>query len=306
MSPPDAPRVLPGVATCAALLALALVNAAAVRTNDFRVFHTAGARVLAGEALYRSDDGQYPFKYAPVVGLLLAPVGALPLRTAKALWEVASAAALFLFLRHSARLQSPAPTRASGAVAFLLLLPYVWHLFSLGQIDGFLLAAIALSDRWGDRRPVPAGLLWALALLTKPPYLVFLAAALLGRQWPRLLALAGGLAAGLFAPALVWGWGANLAALRAWWGVLGASTPELLCAPSNQSLWAIACRYLGPGLGPALGVATLGTLALVVITVRSAFRARASARDTVTCACLAATALASPLGWWTNLVALAP
>jgi hypothetical protein len=303
---PDAPGRLPGGPLCVALLALALVNAAAVRVNDFQVFHTAGARALRGESLYRNEDGRYPFKYAPVVGVLLMPVGALPLRAAKAAWELASALAVFVFLRYAAGLGAPVARRGVHALAFALLLPYLWHLFSLGQIDGFLFAAIALSERWAERHPVASGLLWALAVLTKPPYLVFLVVAVLARQGPRLLALAGWLVAGALAPVVVWGWGRDLAALRAWWAVLFESTPELLCSPSNQSLWALGCRYAPPGLSWSLAVVGAGTVAVGGLTWWAARAAPQGARETASMACLAATALVSPLGWWTNFIALAP
>jgi Glycosyltransferase family 87 len=302
VTPFDAPGRLPGAALCAALLALALVNASALRTNDFQVFHTAGARALRGESLYRAEDGRFPFKYAPVVGLLLAPVGALPLRVAKAAWELASALAVFVFLREAARLAAPPPTRWLHPLALLLLWPYVWHLFSLGQIDGFLLAAIALSERQADRRPVLSGFLWALAVLTKPPYLVFLAVALLARQWRRLLSLLGWLLALTLSALPLWGMGA----LTSWWAVLGQSTPDLLCSPQNQSLWALACRYTPPCVWGTVASVGLGTLALAAVALWAARAAPAGARATGTSAALAATALVSPLGWWTNFIALAP
>lgn len=302
VTPFHAPGRLPGVAPFALLLALALMNAAAVRTNDFQVFHTAGARALRGESLYRTEDGRFPFKYAPVVGLLLAPVGALPLRVAKAAWVLASALAVFLFLREAARLASPPPTECLHLLAFLLLFPYVWHLFSLGQIDGFLLAGIALSERWANRRPILSGLLWALAVLTKPPYLVFLLVAVLAREWPRLLALGGWLLALTLAALPMWG----LGALQSWWALLGQSTPDLLCSAQNQSLWAMACRYVPGGMGATVATVALGTLALAAVACWAAWAAPANARGTGTSAALAATALVSPLGWWTNFLALAP
>jgi hypothetical protein len=300
MTSSDVPGSLPGAPLCAALLALALVNALAVRTNDFQVFHTAGARALHGESLYRAEDGRFPFKYAPVVGLLLAPLGALPLRAAKAAWVLASALAVFLFLREAARLAAPASSMHFLVLA--LLCPYIWHLFSLGQIDGFLLAAMALSERWARRRPALSGLLWALAILTKPPYLVFLLVAVLAREWRRLLALVAWLFA-LTALALpVWGYGA----LSSWWTLLGQSTPELLCSPQNQSLWALGCRYAPAGMAGTLAVVALGTLALAAVAAWAARAAPHGARATGTSAALAATALVSPLGWWTNFIALAP
>lgn len=302
MTPTDAAGRLPGAPLCAALLGLALVNAVAVRTNDFQVFHTAGARALRGESLYRVEDGRFPFKYAPVVGLLLAPVGALPLRAAKAAWVLASALAVFLFFREAARLAAPVPTAPLHWFALLLLLPYVWHLFSLGQIDGFLLAAAALSERLAERRPILSGLLLALAVLTKPPYLVFLVVAALARQWPRLLALFGWLLALTAAALPVWG----LAALYSWWTVLGQSTPELLCSAQNQSLWGLGCRYGPAGTAGLLTVVGLGTAALAGVAVWAARTAPQGARATETSAALAATALVSPLGWWTNFIALAP
>jgi Glycosyltransferase family 87 len=281
---------------------MAALNAVALRTNDFQVFHTAGVRALHGESLYRAEDGRFPFKYAPVVGLLLAPVGALPVRAAKAAWVLASALAVFLFLRESARLSRPPPSRGMHALLLLLLWPYVWHLFSLGQVDGFLLAAIAVSERVAVRRPVLSGLLWALAVLTKPPYLVFLAVALLLRQWPRLLAFGGWLLALTLAAVPVWGVGA----LSSWWALLGQSTPDLLCSPQNQSLWALACRYAPSGLPATLAVVALGTLALAAVTFSTARARPEGAPTTYTSAALAATALVSPLGWWTNFIALAP
>jgi hypothetical protein len=286
----------------ALLLALALPNALAVRTNDFLVFHTAGARALRGEPLYRAEDGRFPFKYAPVVGLLLAPLGALPVRTAKVAWVLASALAVFVFLREAARLAAPPPSQLLHPLVVLLLAPYLWHLFSLGQMDGFLLCAIALSERLASRRPLLSGLLWALAVLTKPPYLVFLVAAVLAREWPRLLALAGWLVLLVLCALPVWG----LGALASWWAVLGESTPDLLCSPQNQSLWALGCRYGPDGMAGTLAVVALGTLALALVAGWAAWAAPAQARGTGTSAGLAATALVSPLGWWTNFVALGP
>ncbi len=284
------------------MLLLALPNALALRTNDFQVFHTAATRALHGEPLYRAEDGRFPFKYAPVVALLLAPIGALPLRPAKAVWVLASALAVFAFLRESARLAAPPPTAGLHPLALLLLSPYVWHLFSLGQVDGFLLAAIAVSERWAARRPVASGLLWALAVLTKPPYLVFLVVAVVGQQWRRLLALAGWLCALTVLALPVWGVGA----LRDWWAVLGESTPDLLCAPQNQSLWAMGCRYGPPGPVGILAAGLVGTLALAALGLRAAHSAPADAQATGTSTALAATALVTPLGWWTNFIALGP
>src|SRR5215510_2042748 len=56
--------------TRALLVVLAIVSLVALFTTrvsskmpDFQVYWTAGARALAAEPLYRTDDGHYQFKY---------------------------------------------------------------------------------------------------------------------------------------------------------------------------------------------------------------------------------------------------
>lgn len=99
-------------------------------------------------------------------------------------------------------------------------------------------------------------------------------------------------------------WG-GVPALRDWWAVLGQSTPDLICSPQNLSLWALACRYGPPGVGWGLLIVALGTAALAAAARWAARAASEKALDTGTSAGLAATALVSPLGWWTNFIALA-
>ena len=73
------------------------------RCLDFTVFRTAGARWLAGTSLYRAEDGPMPFKYAPPVAVLLAPLALLPRTAGAVLWNAGSVLMLLLALRRLPR-----------------------------------------------------------------------------------------------------------------------------------------------------------------------------------------------------------
>src|SRR5258706_5325067 len=83
-----------GSARTRALLAvLAVVSLVAVFTTrvsrkmpDFDVYRTAGARALAGEPLYRADDGHFQFKYLPAFALFASPLATAPAPAAKGAW----------------------------------------------------------------------------------------------------------------------------------------------------------------------------------------------------------------------------
>src|SRR6478672_5028854 len=84
---------------------LALVSLVAVFTTrvsrkmpDFEVYRTAGARALAGEPLYRTEDGHFQFKYLPAFAVLASPLAKLPLAAAKGAWFAASAVLMVLLL----------------------------------------------------------------------------------------------------------------------------------------------------------------------------------------------------------------
>jgi hypothetical protein len=84
------------------VLALGLIVEAAAKKlpmNDFRVYHTAGLRLLGGENLYRPlEDGFYCFKYSPVAAMFFVPLSLLPLAVAKcAYWLIVSGAVCLSF-----------------------------------------------------------------------------------------------------------------------------------------------------------------------------------------------------------------
>jgi len=120
-------------------------------------------------------------------------------------------------------------------VVLALHAPFLHRLFALGQIDALLLWLMVESESRAEG--FISGLLWALACLFKPPFLIFLLLALAFRQWRRIAGLAFGLALGL---AIDW------RELPRWRELLEVTTRPMLCGdPENQGLVGIACHYLG-------------------------------------------------------------
>lgn len=274
--------------------------------GDFGAFHLAGERALTAQPLYFADEAN-PFKYSPAAAMLFAPLGALPVTVARVLWAVLSGIAAWVFLRevsHAVVLSSAAQSR--HAVVLVLVAPYLFHHFALGQCDTVLLAAMAVSERDAERAPCRSGMLWALACVFKLPFLIFLLPVLLLRQWRRLAACVTTLGVAWVAQAV---WFGGVSQLNGWLRVHEITTPPLLCSGQNQSVFALACTLENATVPMPFGVLTLawgvvGTLALAVaLTWR---RDDKKGRVIVLASAFWLTAFFSPLGWWTNLIALAP
>lgn len=296
--------------------ALLLLNAAHAwaykQQEDFAVFHRAGARFLAGEALYQAADGYMPFKYAPVVALLFSPLSVLTRPAAAAVWMVICCGLLVLFLRWCGERFGGRPSWLGHVGVVLLCAPFIRYLFMVGQCDVALLALMAGSEQQAEKRPWLSGLLWALACLFKPPFLLFVLPALLARQWRRLAWFPVGLVLGLFAPAVRYGLGGSVELVASWRAMLSGSTGPMLCHHDNQGLFGIVCRYaVAPEAGPAY-LATVVLLAGVILGAvgLAVLRLRQSRPEEGHALALAATfylvALFSPLAWRTNFIGLAP
>src|SRR3954462_2525510 len=90
-----------GMAVLAVAAAVAFGFKIAPKMPDFEVYWRAAGRALAGEALYRPEDGHGLFKYLPVFAIVIAPIALLPVQTAKAVWFFATLAALISLLQVS-------------------------------------------------------------------------------------------------------------------------------------------------------------------------------------------------------------
>jgi len=304
----------------AALLAVILGCIAAVavtgpiRTEmaDFEVYRTAGARAAAAEPLYRASDEHFQFKYFPAFAFVFAPLAALPMAAAKAVWAGLSAAALVAFLALSLR-QLPSRAVPSPLIVLATLLTlgkFYAHELTLGQANLLLglMAAAALAQLQHGREIV-AGATFGAAAAVKPYAVVFLPYLVATRRFRAAAACAAVLLLALAVPSIQYGVQGNLDLLRDWWEAIGASTPANLTNQDNVSIAAMWAKWLGPGAGAeslALATSLMVVVACAAAILRRPPLARAARAGEAGPAgpeyldvalLLTAVVLVSPQGW---------
>jgi hypothetical protein len=262
-------------ARCLAIAGLVLLAAAAVlvfrgrvghQLYDFEVYRTAGVRALAGENLYRVEDGHWQFKYLPAFAILIAPIAALPVMAARGVWFFSSVALLIVLLNRSFRLL-PDRRRAAGFLVGLTILAlgkfYVREV-GLGQ-SNLLLAIVVLFAvaALRTRRERTAGVLLALATIVKPYAVLFLPYLVVRRRSRASAACLLTLGVALLLPAVRYGFQGNLALLGGWWDTVTTSTAPNLTGQDNVSFAAMFAKWLGPGTAASVLALAAGALALV-------------------------------------------
>src|SRR3954470_4682642 len=132
------PRLLLLIVFVAAMAVAALFAARVIRKMpDFEVYWTAGARALAGQPLFRADDGHFQFKYLPAFAIVMSPLSLLPLVAAKALWFALSLVTLaaLLWLSVVALPERRLGIRVLVALTVLAMANFYGHELALGQVN---------------------------------------------------------------------------------------------------------------------------------------------------------------------------
>jgi hypothetical protein len=227
---------------------------------DFEVYWRAGVRAASAEPLYRAADGHYQFKYLPVFAVLVSPLGAIDIGTARAIWFGASVALLGVLLALSVRLL-PARTTVTWtlvALTVVVLGKFYARELLLGQANLiFAAASVGALLALARGRPAAGGALVALSIVLKP-YGALLLPWLAVRGPARATAAAGvGLAAAVLAPAVLYGIDGNVALHRDWWRTVTETTAPNLLNPDNVSWLAMYTRWIGEG--PAASLLALAT-----------------------------------------------
>jgi hypothetical protein len=286
-----------------ALLALILFPVARGRRDmqDFTVYHTAGARALATEPLYRASDGHYQFKYLPAFALVVAPLSLVSEETGKLIWFLLTVLAAGIVVGGPIHLLPGRrrSVRVLAALALLITGKFLVRELVHGQTNVLLTAVVVLAlvaVRRGSE--MAAGALVCVAVVLKP-YAILLMPWLAGSGRRRALAAAATALAGALAlPALVYGWSGNLTLLRDWMATAIDTTPENLRYPENISFAAMWHRWIGPGaLTVGLTVATtlVAAIAAAAVWMR---RRTVSAPDYLDVSLLLLLVpLLSPQGW---------
>ena len=238
-------------------LAIALFAAAGYATArikrdfwDYEVFHRAGERVIAAEPLYRADDGHYQYKYWPAFALAMVPFTVLPLEAGKVVWYALTIALLVVLVRQSIHALPDRRSSTQFLVWWTLLLTGKFVVKELvnGQTNVLLAVLIVLALISGDRgHRARAGVLIALAAFVKPYALLFLPWLAVTQGIGSLGAALATLAAGLLAPAVLYGWQGNLDLHLAWYRTVTGTTSPNLMLPENISFASMWARWIGEG-----------------------------------------------------------
>lgn len=271
------PLVLPLIV--AALAAALYVTRVSDEMADFAVYRTAAERALDAAPLYRPEDGHYTFKYAPAFALAMAPFAILHPDAAQVAWFAISVGLLMAFIRWSV---SGLPARRLSRrvltiLTVVFMAKFFAHELTLGQAN-LLLGTLLVGALLAAQIDLPrvAGVLVGIAFFVKPYALLLLPWLVFSHGLAAGLAAAGVMTAGLFLPALVYGWTANLGLLTDWFALVTESTAPTLLGADNVSLAAMWAKWIGPGqtasvLALVTAAAALGFPALAWLRRRPVF-----------------------------------
>ncbi len=268
--------------------------------RDFAVFWTASRLALTGlvsdifdTALFQRALGQYfgdnlafnPFPYPPHAILLILPLGLLSYYWSFLIWVLIQ---LFLYLMIAA---AGGPLRQR--VSILLMAPTTLLTINFGQ-NGLLTAALFLGGMMLlERRPVLAGVCFAL-LTFKPQLGLLIPVALLaGRYWSAFLAAAVG-------TVILMAWSLWFGGTQTWYGYMSVGLPDqraFMEQGTGMFMYMIPSVFMAirlMDLGIAAGYAAQGLFALCAVAgVAWAFRTDAD-RALKTAALISGTFLVSP------------
>ncbi len=284
-----ASAALPIVAVLSFVTGVSLTLAVAGDTlgYDFRAYHQAVERLLAGQALYDmsfTETGGFGlFYYPPTFAPLILVLGLLGTWAAVWVWIGGSVAA---FLAGVALL----PVSRSVRWWTLLLagwsFPFVYAV-KLGQVGPILFALFAVGWRWLDS-PVRLGLSGALGAAIKMQPGLVLGWALLTRRWAAVVI--GGAALVLLSLVSV-----GLAGVGAWTDFLTLlrAVSDPITTEHNFTPGAVAFQ-LGVAAGTAGLIQLVSTAAVVVVVLLAIRVASAEASYLVV---VVASQLVSPILW---------
>ena len=270
---------------------------------DFHVFYQASARFRTGESPYQKADGGMPFKYSPSAALVLVPLSLINEPTCRKAWILISGTTLLACLWIWTKRQPHSQRGWAAFAALVLTWPLLAQEFFLGQCDLVLLGLVAFSEYFLLSVPLISGAALAIACFFKPPFLLLTLPLLLSRRW-------GAIASGVFTTLVFTAAGIVHVGYQRYWElyvewreILDVTTPPLLCAADNQSLWGIACTYWAP---PGTARYLVGVGAAMAILLIYGWRVHLKQKEIGTGFGLYLTSFLSPLGWVANLLSVIP
>jgi alpha-1,2-mannosyltransferase len=297
----------------AALLVVAMIAyvfKVSHRMSDFEVYAQAASRALAGESLYRPEDGHWLFKYLPAFAVVAIPIALVPLSIVKLLWFLATVFTVVLLLSMTIAIL-PARRRPVWilAVATVVVMgDFYAHEIRLGQTNLFLVTAVVaalLAMRRG--RESLAGALVVVAVVLKP-YAVLLLPWLVARRERRaVVAATVGMLVILLLPVARYGVEPGVRLHIDWWHTVTTSVDEALLNIDNISWLAMFSRWFGPGaVAQALTACTIVAALATTVYVFSLRRSVEFPELLEASLLLTLMPLMSPQGWEYTLLTATP
>ncbi|MBW8868447.1 MAG: DUF2029 domain-containing protein [Acidobacteria bacterium] len=289
------------VAIAAVALALLFAHKIANKMPDLAVYWTAAHRARHAEPLYRAEDGHYQFKYLPAFAVLIVPLGAVTLESARLIWFAVSVGLLALLLGLSLRVL-PERRRSAWVLVTLTLLvmaKFYGHELVLGQMNaplGVIVTAAAVAAMSG--REAATGALTALAIVVKPYAVLFLPWLAARRRAVSMTLAAAGCACVFLLPSVIYGVDGTVQLHRDWWSTVTSSTAPNLTNADNVSIAAMWTKWVGTGQVAALLAIATSAVMLIVAALVLARRTGVRRPEALECALLLTLIpLLSPQGW---------
>jgi hypothetical protein len=272
----DYRRLIAGVAALLAVAAVVYFLKLSHRLDDFEVYARAASRALAGESLYRAEDGHWLFKYLPAFAVMAIPIALIPLQIAKPLWFLVSVATLVPLLAMTVAILPVRrrPTWALVVATIVVMGDLYGHELRLGQTNLFLTTAVVGAllaikrarlepDAAARRHEMLAGSLIVVAVILKPYAVLFLPWLLARRQREAVIAAVVGMVVVLLLPVARYGFASSIWLHVDWWHTVTTSVEPNLFNIDNVSWLAMYSRWFGAG-------ATARTLTTITILVAGA------------------------------------
>ena len=262
-------------------------------SSDFTILYTSARNTP--ERMYEPPPGARVNMNPPPFQLALAPLTALPLPVASAVFRTLSVASMILCLWWLARASRDRWT--AGDVGALLAWAPMASMLSLNQVTWLLWPLLILTwSSWRRHRWTAGAVPLGIAMSVKPFLGVVALWLLATRRW-RALAAAIGAASGIFAIGFL-AYGAG--PYRAWIAALGHE--QWSWAPMNASIagWLARIAQADDAIGssPPPAWVTVAALALsTAIVVAALVRTRHVTVERSWPILLSSALLASPLGW---------
>ncbi len=292
------------------LAAIVFVLRLSHRLPDFEVYARAASRALAGESLYRPDDGHWLFKYLPAFAVVVIPIALLPLKVAKGIWFLATVAILVPFLRMTVAIlpERRKPTWVLVVATIVVMGDFYGHELRLGQTNLLLATAIVAAVlAMQQRREMLAGALIAVAVVLKPYAVLLLPWLLARRKRGAVVAATIGMLVVLLLPVARYGFQSAVQLHVDWWHTVTTSVEESLLNIDNISWLAMYTRWFGSGqVAQTLTMITIVAALAAAVDVFQRRRAVEFPELLEASLLLTLMPLMSPQGWEYTLLTATP